>query len=171
MGRLSTAWKDPEFLKEKASQQHLASPVDTLSLAQQKLHSSQRQRDDMGKKEDIGKNTRTFPIIGRFRPHATRKTSRVFRSQPHIVFRCRAILVYNEHHEPTFSVFQTQRVLHWLLFLEEYSPFSYSINNGKKNLADAHSRLPFSERQPADQVSRVTFIYMILGFIQLYYVS
>jgi hypothetical protein len=77
-GDLSTAWKDPEFLKVIAFQQHLASPkpaqltardiysaklyqVDTLSLAQQQVHSSQRQRDDIGKKNTEASNYQKVP--------------------------------------------------------------------------------------------------------------
>jgi hypothetical protein len=65
-----------------------------------------------------------------------------------ITAQCRAIHVY-----PTFSAFQPQCVLRWLLFLEYYRPLSHYIN-GKKNLTvDARSRLPFSERQPSDHGS------------------
>jgi transposase InsO family protein len=45
----------------------------------------------------------------------------------------------------TFSNFQTQRVLRWRLFLEEFGPIFHYIEGNKNLAADALSRLPFSE--------------------------
>jgi hypothetical protein len=57
------------------------------------------------------------------------------------------ITVYTDHKNNTFQNIQTQRVLRWRLFLEDYGvKFNY-IKGESNSLADALSRLPFDERQ------------------------
>jgi transposase InsO family protein len=67
-----------------------------------------------------------------------------------MLFGCREIHIYTDHRNLTFTAFQTQRVLRWRLFLEEYGPILHYIEGSKNLAADALSRLPFSERQTSD---------------------
>jgi hypothetical protein len=46
-----------------------------------------------------------------------------------------------------FEHLQTQRVLQWRLFLDDYSVKFHYINSNSNTLADALSRLPFDEEQ------------------------
>jgi len=64
------------------------------------------------------------------------------------------IHVYTDHKNNTFTRFQTQRVLRWRLFLEDFGIHFHYIKGSTNSLADALSRLPFAERQdpPASSV-------------------
>jgi len=59
------------------------------------------------------------------------------------------IHVYTDHKNNTFQKFNTQRVVRWRLFIEEFSPTFHFIEGEKNILADILSRLPFSKRQSA----------------------
>jgi hypothetical protein len=64
-----------------------------------------------------------------------------------MLYGCQNIYVYTDHKNNTFTNLQTQRVLHWRLFLEDFAIQFRYIKGESNSLADALSRLPFDERQ------------------------
>ena len=64
-----------------------------------------------------------------------------------MLYGCPDITVYTDHKNNTFQNIQTQRVLRWRLFLEDYGVKFQYIKGESNSLADALSRLPFDERQ------------------------
>jgi RNase H-like domain found in reverse transcriptase len=74
-----------------------------------------------------------------------------------MLYGCPNIHVHTDHKNNTFHRLQTQRVLRWRLFLEDYNVQFHYIKGENNSFADALSRLPFSERQnPCDSPNRST---------------
>ena len=55
------------------------------------------------------------------------------------------IHIYTDHKNNTFGKFQTERVLRWRLFLEEFGVQFHYIKGNENTLADALSHLPLKE--------------------------
>jgi RNase H-like domain found in reverse transcriptase len=64
-----------------------------------------------------------------------------------MLYGCPEIHIYTDHKNNTFTRFQTQCVLQWRLFLDDYNVHLQYIKGNSNLLADALSRLPFDERQ------------------------
>ena len=64
-----------------------------------------------------------------------------------MLYGCPNIIIYTDHRNNTFHKLQTQRVLRWRLFIEDFGVQFKYIKGESNQLADALSRLPFAERQ------------------------
>jgi hypothetical protein len=73
-----------------------------------------------------------------------------------MLYGCPNIHIYTDHRNNTFKNLQTQRVLRWRLFLEDYGVHFEYIKGETNTLADALSRLPFNERQNPPKGSQYT---------------
>ena len=67
---------------------------------------------------------------------STVKTLKVFRS----ILLGLQIKVYTDHKNLTYKTFNTERVMQWRLFLEEYNPKVIYIQGSKNIATDALSR-------------------------------
>jgi len=76
------------------------------------------------------------------------ETLREFRT---MLYGCQNIHVYTDHKNNTFQKFQTQRVLRWRLFLEDYGIHLHYVKGDDNNLADALSRLDSLEKQSTSE--------------------
>jgi RNase H-like domain found in reverse transcriptase len=66
-----------------------------------------------------------------------------------MLYGCPNIHVFTDHKNTTFDCLQTQCVLQWHLFMDDYSVKFHYIKGQSNMLADALSRLPFDEEQKA----------------------
>ena len=64
-----------------------------------------------------------------------------------MLYGCPNIHVYTDHKNNTFQKLNTQRVLRWRLYMEDFGVQLHYIKGKTNELADALSRLPFAERQ------------------------
>ena len=64
-----------------------------------------------------------------------------------MLYGCKELHVYTDHRNNTFAKLNTQRVIRWRMFLEDFGPTLHYIKGEHNVLADALSRLPFAERQ------------------------
>jgi hypothetical protein len=84
-----------------------------------------------------------------------------------MLYGCLHLYVYADHKNNTFNNLQTQRVLRWWLFLEDYAVKFCYIKGGSNSLADALSCLPFNERQnPPDCHNHPNNLYDAIGQTQ-----
>jgi hypothetical protein len=94
-----------------------------------------------------------------------------------MLFGCRAIHVYTDHRNLTFSSFQTQRVLRWRLFLEEHGPILHAcpFPRGSRPIMDPSNPNHFSEkarrRCAAPNMSRNLSLFPHIIFLTRRHVS
>jgi hypothetical protein len=68
-----------------------------------------------------------------------------------MLYGSKELKIVSNHNNITFSQLNTQCVLRWRLFLEEYNPILHYIKGESNTLANTLSRLPFFERQKQDK--------------------
>jgi hypothetical protein len=64
-----------------------------------------------------------------------------------MLYGCPNIHIFTDHKNNMFACLQTQRVLLWHLFMDDYSVKFHYIKGSSNMLADTLSQFPFDERQ------------------------
>ena len=62
-----------------------------------------------------------------------------------MLYGCKELHVHTDHKNLTFKNLNSERVLHWRLYLEEHNPIFHYVKGENNSFADALSRLPFKE--------------------------
>jgi RNase H-like domain found in reverse transcriptase len=75
------------------------------------------------------------------------KTCKEFRTN---LYGCRELHIHTDHKNLTYANLNSQRVICWRLYLEEFNPIFHYVEGTKNTLADALSRLPHVEGQTAE---------------------
>ena len=73
-----------------------------------------------------------------------------------MLYGCPELHVYTDHKNNTFQRLQTQRVLRWRVFLEDFGVQFHYIKGESNTLADALSCLPLAERQNTPTIENVS---------------
>jgi RNase H-like domain found in reverse transcriptase len=68
-----------------------------------------------------------------------------------MLYGCCELHIYTDHKNLTFKTLNSQCVLHWRLFLEEYHPIFHYVKRQDNIVADAVSRLPCRETAVATE--------------------